>query len=97
MATPRPFGFGGSADRSDPRRIRRARPPHRGPRPRHLPAGRSLLAELVLASPYFLLGSVERLVEHPLALRERHSSFYVSFLPGHGEAFAPVVARLTGR
>jgi hypothetical protein len=51
----------------------------------------------VLASPYFLLGSVEQLVGGLLALRERHGISYLSVFPYDTEAFAPVVARLAGR
>lgn len=59
-------------------------------------AQRGLMAEQVLDSPHFLIGSVARIVERLLVLRERHgvSYFYVS--PGDVEAFAPVVAQLAG-
>lgn len=62
-----------------------------------LAAAHGLTAEQVLASPYFLLGSVERIVEGLLALRERHGISYLSFFPGDVDTFAPVVARLAGR
>jgi probable F420-dependent oxidoreductase len=62
-----------------------------------LAAAHRLTTEQVLASPYFLIGSVEQLVEHLLALRERHGISYFSFFPGDTDAFAPVVARLAGR
>ena len=60
-------------------------------------AARGLTSEQVLASPYFLIGSVERLVEDLLAQRERHSISYLTVFPSDVEAFAPVVARLAGR
>jgi len=56
-----------------------------------------LTAEQVLACPYFLLGSVERIAEDLLARRERHGISYVTVYPQDTEAFAPVVARLAGR
>ena len=56
-----------------------------------------LTAEQVLACPYFLIGSVERIVEDLLARRERHGISYVTVYPQDTEAFAPVVARLAGR
>ncbi len=55
-----------------------------------------LTADQVLASPYFLLGSVDAIVEQVQALRERHGISYLTVFPEHVEAFAPVVARLAG-
>jgi hypothetical protein len=59
-------------------------------------AARGITAAQVLASPYFLLGSVEHIVERVRALRERHGISYLTVFPGDVEAFAPVVARLAG-
>jgi probable F420-dependent oxidoreductase len=62
-------------------------------------AGRwpSLRPEEILESPYVLIGTVDQLVEALQARRERWGfSYYVVFEPSV-EAFAPVVARLTGR
>jgi probable F420-dependent oxidoreductase len=49
-----------------------------------------------LSSPYFLIGSVDQMVEDVLALRERYGVSYISTFGRHMEAFAPVVARLAG-
>jgi probable F420-dependent oxidoreductase len=59
-------------------------------------AARGLTPAQVLASPYFLLGSVEQIVERLLAQRERHGLSYLTVYPDDVEAFAPVVARLAG-
>ena len=56
--------------------------------------GRS--AEHVLGSPYFLIGSVDAIVEQLLAQRETHGLSYFIVYPEDFEAFAPVVARLRG-
>jgi hypothetical protein len=56
-----------------------------------------LSAEQILASPFVLLGSVDAIVERPLALRERHGISHVWVYPHDTEALAPVVARLAGR
>ena len=58
---------------------------------------RGLTAEEVLACPYFLIGSVEGIVEDLLARRERHGISHITVFPQDTEAFAPVVARLAGR
>jgi hypothetical protein len=52
--------------------------------------------EQVLASPYFLIGSVDAIVECLVAQRERYGISYISVFPPDMEAFAPVVARLAG-
>ena len=57
---------------------------------------RGLAVEQVLASPYFLIGSVEQIVECVQRLRERHGVSYLTVFPADVEAFAPVVARLAG-
>jgi len=60
-------------------------------------ARRSRPVDQVFASPYFLIGSVNALVEKLLELRERHGITYISVFPANTEAFAPVVARLAGK
>lgn len=58
--------------------------------------GHQLSPEEVLQSPYVLIGTVEQLVEDLQARRELWGfSYYVIFEPAT-DAFAPVVARLTG-
>jgi hypothetical protein len=56
-----------------------------------------LTAEQMLASPQFLIGSVDQIAEELIALRERHGISYFTIRPPEMEAFAPVVARLAGR
>jgi len=51
----------------------------------------------VLASPYYPIGSIDGVVEHLLALRERFGISYFSVFPADIDSFAPVVARLKGR
>ncbi|WP_344424819.1 LLM class flavin-dependent oxidoreductase [Pseudonocardia ailaonensis] len=60
----------------------------------HLVSAHGITAEHVYSSPFMAVGSVDRIVEHLLAVRERYgiSSFQV---PDAVE-FAPVVARLAG-
>jgi probable F420-dependent oxidoreductase len=55
-----------------------------------------LTADQVLASPYFLLGSVAAVVEDVHRLREDHGISYLTVFPTDVEAFAPVVAQLAG-
>jgi probable F420-dependent oxidoreductase len=50
----------------------------------------------VLASPYLLIGSIDAIVETLRERRERHGISYVVVFEAEMEAFAPVVARLTG-
>ncbi len=52
--------------------------------------------EQILASPYYLIGSIEGIAERLLEMRERFSVSYITVMPGNGETFAPVVARLNG-
>jgi probable F420-dependent oxidoreductase len=52
--------------------------------------------EHVLGSPYFLVGSVDGIVERLVMLRERFGLSYYSIFPNDVEAFAPLVARLSG-
>ncbi|MGH2561317.1 MAG: TIGR03621 family F420-dependent LLM class oxidoreductase [Thermomicrobiales bacterium] len=56
-----------------------------------------LTAEQILGSPIMLVGTVDQLVETLLARRERWGFSYVVVLEGVMEAFAPVVARLSGK
>jgi len=56
-----------------------------------------LTAEQVLASSEFAFGSVDEIVEQLIALRERHGISYLTVVQSQMEAFAPVVARLTGK
>jgi probable F420-dependent oxidoreductase len=58
--------------------------------------GWGMTSDQVLASPYFLIGNHDAIVEHVLALRERHGISYLSFFPADVESFAPVVASLAG-
>ena len=50
----------------------------------------------MLASPYFLIGSSDAIVEDVQGLRERHGISYMTVFPGGVDSFAPVVAQLTG-
>lgn len=54
-------------------------------------------AEQVLASPYYLIGSEERIAERLYELRERFGISYMVVMPEGADAFAPVVARLRAR
>ena len=57
----------------------------------------SLSADDLLESPHVLLGSVDQLVDDLQRRRERWSISYYTTFEAYGDAFAPVVARLTGR
>jgi alkanesulfonate monooxygenase SsuD/methylene tetrahydromethanopterin reductase-like flavin-dependent oxidoreductase (luciferase family) len=57
-------------------------------------AKRSRPVDQVLESPYFLIGSIDAIVDKALELRERHGVSYISVFPSDTETFAPVVARL---
>ncbi len=50
----------------------------------------------VLESPYFLIGSIDAIVDKAFELRQRHGISYISVFPSDTETFAPVVARLKG-
>ena len=58
--------------------------------------GRGCTPEQILASPYYLLGSVDGIAERLHELRERFGVSYFSVLTEGREAFAPVVSRLAG-
>jgi probable F420-dependent oxidoreductase len=55
-----------------------------------------LTADQVLASPYFLIGSLSTIIEDVQALRERHCISYLTVFPNDLETFAPLVTRLAG-
>jgi hypothetical protein len=50
----------------------------------------------VLASPYFLVGTLAAILEQVQALRERHGISYLAIFPSDVTTFAPVVAQLAG-
>jgi hypothetical protein len=52
--------------------------------------------EQVLSSPYYMIGSVDQMVDALLELRQQHGISYISVFGRDMEAFAPVVARLAG-
>ena len=56
-----------------------------------------LTPEQALASAHVLLGPVDALCEELVARRERVGISHVVVPPGAIDAFAPVVARLSGR
>jgi hypothetical protein len=55
-----------------------------------------MTADQVLASPYFLMGSLPAIGEQVQALRERHGISYLAIFPSDVTTFAPVVAQLAG-
>jgi probable F420-dependent oxidoreductase len=57
---------------------------------------RGLTPEQALASPYYLIGSIDAIVEQLCSLRERFGLSYCSIFPEYMEDFAPVVNRLPG-
>jgi probable F420-dependent oxidoreductase len=61
-----------------------------------LAATLEITPEQVLSSPYYMIGSVEQMVDDLLELRQRHGISYISVVGRDVETFAPVVARLTG-
>jgi len=52
--------------------------------------------EVVLAAPYFQIGTIDQIVENLQGLRERWGINYLAFQQDATEAMAPVVARLAG-
>ena len=58
---------------------------------------RGITPSQALASPLFLLGTVDEITTQLSSLRARCGISYVSVMPGDVEPFAPVVARLGGR
>lgn len=55
-----------------------------------------LPSEVVLAAPYFQIGTVDQIVENLQALRERWGISYIAFRQDATAAMAPVVERLAG-
>ena len=55
-----------------------------------------LAEEEILDSPYFLVGSIDQIVEDLQARRERYGISYVSVPTELVDEFSPVVARLAG-
>jgi probable F420-dependent oxidoreductase len=55
-----------------------------------------ITADVLLADPYWLIGSLEDIVDQVHALREHYGISYLAVFPHDMEAFAPVVARLAG-
>jgi probable F420-dependent oxidoreductase len=53
-------------------------------------------ADHILASPYYLIGSVDAIVDQLVEQRKRTGISYIEVLPPDTTAFAPVVARLAG-
>ncbi len=60
-------------------------------------ARRSREADQVLESPYFLIGSVDAIVDNLCGMRERHGISHITVFPSDTEAFAPVVAQLADK
>jgi hypothetical protein len=55
-----------------------------------------LSAEQVLASPHFLVGSVDQMVADLQMRRERYGISYITVFGDAIDTFSPVVARLVG-
>jgi len=56
-----------------------------------------LSVDQILASPYFLIGTVDAIVDKLLEQRERCGISYISVFQADTTTFAPVVARLAGK
>ena len=67
---------------------------HRSSAAEEIAPRRGMTADQVLASPYFLIGSLASILENVQALRERHGITYLTVFPSDVEVFAPVVAQL---
>jgi len=59
--------------------------------------GYEVSGEQLLASPHFLIGSVDQISEELLSNREKCGISYVSVFERDMDAFTPVVARLAGK
>lgn len=59
--------------------------------------GDAVTAEHVLASPHFLIGSVDQISEDLLSSREKYGISYITVHERDMEAFTPVMARLAGK
>jgi probable F420-dependent oxidoreductase len=57
----------------------------------------SITPEALLADPYWLMGTLDQVVEQVHALREHYGISYLAVFPHDMETFAPVVARLAGK
>jgi probable F420-dependent oxidoreductase len=55
-----------------------------------------LTTEQVLASPYFLIGSVDGIAQRLVSLRAKYGISYIAVFPEDMNVFAPVVSRLVG-
>jgi probable F420-dependent oxidoreductase len=53
--------------------------------------------EEILRSPYYLIGTIDSIVDRLVEQREQVGISYISVYPQYTKAFAPVVARLAGR
>lgn len=51
----------------------------------------------ILESPYYLIGTLDAIVDKLLEQRDRHCISYISVFPSDTNTFAPVVARLAGK
>jgi len=63
---------------------------------RHLADRFDLTEQEVIASPNFLVGSIEQIVDDLLRRREEFGISYITVPEHFMEAFAPVVERLVG-
>ena len=59
--------------------------------------GDAITAEQVLASPHFLIGSVDQISEELLSYREKYGISYITVHEKDMDAFTPVMARLAGK
>lgn len=57
----------------------------------------AVTAEQVLASPHFLIGSVDQISEELLSYREKYGISYITVHERDMDAFTPVMARLAGK
>ncbi len=55
-----------------------------------------LPAEVILAAPFFQLGTVDQIIENIIAIRERWGINYIAFQQDATQAAAPIVAKLAG-
>lgn len=60
-------------------------------------ARRNVSPDMILQTPYVLIGTEDQICEDLLARRERYGISYISVFEQSLEAFAPVVARLAGQ
>lgn len=62
-----------------------------------LAAGLNVSTDVILQTPYLLLGTVDQICADLLARRERYGISYISVFEPGLEALAPVIARLAGQ